>query len=78
MTNETKKEDCGCFKGDEAAEVKSLGKMSLLASDSATYAYDSRGRLQTVTFANGTTHTYNYDAMGNRTSVVTTCPGGTC
>ncbi|MCC6271044.1 MAG: RHS repeat protein, partial [Microbacteriaceae bacterium] len=41
-------------------------------------SYDSRGRLQTVTFQNGTTVTYSYDATGNRTSVVTTCPGGTC
>ncbi len=74
MTNE-KKENCGCVENHEAADLQ---KKSLFASDGATYAYDSRGRLQTVTFANGTTHVYNYDAMGNRTSVVTTCPGGTC
>ena len=48
-----------------------------MASDTATYTYDSLGRLKTVTFANGTVITYNYDAMGNRTSVVTTC-SGTC
>lgn len=74
MTNENK-ENCGCA---DKTEVASFQKKSLLASDSASYSYDSRGRLQTVTFANGTTHTYNYDAMGNRTSVVTSCPGGTC
>ena len=49
-----------------------------MASDTATYTYDSLGRIKTVTFANGTVITYNYDAMGNRTSVVTTCGGGGC
>lgn len=61
-----------------AEEEKSLQPKSLLASDSVTYSYDSRGRLQTVLFQNGTTVSYSYDAAGNRTSVVTTCPGGTC
>ena len=46
-----------------------------MASDTATYTYDSLGRLKTVTFTNGTVVTYNYDDMGNRTSVVTTCTG---
>lgn len=46
--------------------------------DSTTYEYDTRGRLKKVTFINGTTVQYNYDAMGNRTSVVTTCGGGGC
>lgn len=46
--------------------------------DSATYTYDSLGRLHVVTFANGTTITYNYDASGNRTSVVVSCSGGGC
>ena len=91
MKNSNENEDCGCamsakteVSGVEraesvpAAEEKSLQPKSLLASDSVTYGYDSRGRLQTVTFANGTVVTYNYDACGNRTSVVTTCPGGTC
>ena len=49
-----------------------------MAADTATYTYDSLGRLKTVTFANGTVITYNYDSAGNRTSVVTSCPGGTC
>ena len=49
-----------------------------MASDTATYTYDSQGRIKTVTFANGTVITYNYDNMGNRTSVVTTCGGGGC
>ncbi len=36
------------------------------------YTMDSRGRLTQITFSNGTTVVYNYDNMGNRTSVVTT------
>lgn len=36
------------------------------ASGSATYTYDSRGRLQTVTYGNGTTITYTYDNAGSR------------
>ena len=46
-----------------------------MASDTATYTYDRLGRLKTVTFTNGTVVTYNYDDMGNRTSVGTTCTG---
>lgn len=49
-----------------------------MATDSATYTYDSMGRLKTVTFANGTVITYSYDAAGNRTSVVTSCFGTGC
>lgn len=48
------------------------------ASGSATYTYDSRGRLQTVTYGNGTTITYTYDNAGNRTNVTVTCGGGGC
>ena len=48
-----------------------------MAADSASYTYDSLGRLKTVTFASGTVITYNYDLCGNRTSVVTVC-GTTC
>ena len=44
----------------------------------ATYTYDSLGRLTQVTYTNGTTIAYNYDHMGNRTSVVTTCGPGGC
>ena len=36
-----------------------------------TFTYDSQGRLSTATYANYVI-TYNYDAAGNRTSVVTT------
>ena len=41
---------------------------------SVTYTYDSQGRLATATYASSTGSvkvTYNYDAAGNRTSVVT-------
>ncbi len=84
MKNVNENEDCGCAKVtetdalDAAQPSKSLQPKSLLAADSVTYGYDSRGRLHTVTFQNGTVVTYSYDACGNRTSVVTTCPGGTC
>ncbi len=49
-----------------------------MAADSATYTYDSLNRLKTITFANGTLITFNYDSAGNRTSVVTACSGGGC
>jgi len=51
---------------------------NIMAADSATYEYDSVGRLKKITFANGTVVEYFYDDMGNRTSVVTTCSGGGC
>ena len=38
----------------------------------AKYENDSRGRLTKITFSNLTTVVYNYDNMGNRTSVVVT------
>lgn len=69
------KANCGCSQTTKQSDLKTK---SLLAADGATYGYDSRGRLQKVTFSNGTTHLYNYDSMGNRTSVVTMCPGGSC
>jgi len=39
----------------------------------AKYTVDLLGRLSQVTFSNGTILLYNYDSVGNRTSVVTTC-----
>ncbi len=51
---------------------------SLAAADSASYTYDSLGRLTTVTYANGTIITYSYDAMGNRSTVVTICGPNGC
>jgi YD repeat-containing protein len=44
----------------------------------AVYTYDSLGRLTQVTYSNLTTITYNYDATGNRTRVVTTCGPDGC
>jgi YD repeat-containing protein len=43
-----------------------------VTADSATYVYDSLGRLISVTLANSDKVLYNYDSVGNRTSVVTT------
>ncbi|MBX9879719.1 MAG: hypothetical protein K2Y22_14775 [Candidatus Obscuribacterales bacterium] len=43
-------------------------------SKSATYQYDSLGRLVGVTFPNGAQATYAYDDMGNRTTVVEVPP----
>lgn len=48
------------------------------ASDSATYAYDSLGRLTTVTYSNGTTIVYTYDAADNRTNMTVSCASSGC
>lgn len=45
---------------------------SAAMAGSATNAYDSLGRLTTVTYSNGVVVTYVYDAAGNRTSFVVT------
>jgi len=42
------------------------------------YTYDSLGRLTNVTYSNLTTIVYSYDAVGNRTSIVTTCGPNGC
>ena len=49
-----------------------------LGSNSLVYTYDVLARLSQVTYSNGTTIVYNYDAAGNRTSVVTTCGEDGC
>jgi YD repeat-containing protein len=49
-----------------------------LAADSATYTYDSLGRLVTTAYANGTTITYTYDAGDNRANVTVTCGSSGC
>lgn len=49
-----------------------------MAADTATYTFDNLGRIKTITFSNGTVVTYNYDSVGNFTSIVTSCPSGTC
>jgi uncharacterized protein RhaS with RHS repeats len=43
-----------------------------MATDSATYTYDTLGRVKTITYSNGKKVTFNYDKAGNRTSVVNT------
>jgi YD repeat-containing protein len=47
-------------------------------TDSTAYSYDALGRLTGVTYANGTTIIFSYDANGNRVSVVTTCGPDGC
>lgn len=44
------------------------------APASATYTYDGRGRLVSVTYDGGKTITYIYDAAGNRVREVVTVP----
>jgi hypothetical protein len=46
--------------------------------DSFTVIMDVLGRIKKITWANNSTLEYFYDACGNRTSVVTACPSGTC
>lgn len=41
---------------------------------SATYAYDGRGRLASVTYSDGKTVTYTYDAAGNRVKETVSVP----
>ena len=60
------------------AEKPQAKRINTMAADTATYTYDTLGRLKTITYTNGTVITFNYDSAGNRTSVVTSCPSGTC
>jgi YD repeat-containing protein len=46
--------------------------LSAALAGSATYLYDSLGRLTQVTYSNGTVIKYAYDSAGNRTSTVIT------
>ncbi|MBX9724345.1 MAG: RHS repeat protein [Candidatus Obscuribacterales bacterium] len=55
-----------------------LSPLALAAPDSLSVIYDAVGRVKQITFANGTTIIYNYDAVGNRTSVVINCSPGGC
>lgn len=53
------------------ASAAVLGASAALAG-SASYVYDSLGRLATVTYSNGVVITYVYDAAGNRMSFTVT------
>lgn len=50
---------------------------SILASadTSASYTYDNLNRLKKVTYSNGVTVNYTYDALGNRTKKTVTGTG---
>ena len=60
----------GCLAG-----ALSLAVQAPAAAGSASYVYDTLGRLARIVYVQGATTTtinYSYDAAGNRTSVVTT------
>jgi YD repeat-containing protein len=52
------------------AALTLLTSASTGALAATTYTYDTLGRLSTVTYDNGETIVYTYDAAGNRTQVV--------
>lgn len=54
------------------AVLAAMASLPAAHAGSASYTYDSLGRLAKVTYSNGTVITYTYDAAGNRSSVVTT------
>ena len=41
--------------------------LPVLAQDTTSYTYDELGRLKTVTYGDGVSVVYEYDAAGNRT-----------
>lgn len=51
-----------------------IARLSPAEAQNAIYSYDALGRLTGVTYQNGATVAYTYDAAGNRTQVVHT-PG---
>jgi YD repeat-containing protein len=55
-----------------------LGAAVPAVAVTVSYTYDSLGRVTQVTYDNGTTITYVYDAAGNRTSQVVTCSASGC
>jgi YD repeat-containing protein len=54
------------------AGVALVGVASLALAGSASYTYDTLGRLTKVTYGNGVVITYAYDATGNRITLVVT------
>ncbi len=53
-----------------------LSNYATAATGTETYTYDARGRLASVTYPNGTSINYAYDAAGNRTSSGAAAGGG--
>ncbi|WP_256077338.1 RHS repeat domain-containing protein [Massilia sp. YIM B04103] len=54
--------------------VASLAALAASAAfaGSATYTYDSLGRVSKIVYSNGVVITYTYDAAGNRSTYVVT------
>jgi|JI81BgreenRNA_FD_contig_123_63178_length_6088_multi_8_in_1_out_0_1 YD repeat-containing protein len=52
-----------------------LGAGRRALADTVSYTYDALGRVWIVTYSNGATITYAYDAAGNRTTLSQTPPG---
>ena len=50
--------------------IISLLSITTIYAGSATYTYDNLGRVTKVTYSNGKSVTYSYDAAGNRVTVV--------
>lgn len=61
----------GLLAGAVAAAV-TVAAVAPAQAGSATYSYDSLGRLVKVVYSNGAVITYTYDAAGNRTAAVVT------
>ncbi|MBK8198176.1 MAG: RHS repeat protein [Acidobacteria bacterium] len=51
-----------------------LSSRSSAFADTVSYTYDALGRVSTVTYSNGASITYAYDAAGNRTALGQTPP----
>ena len=68
---------CFATNGARLALASALAALAMASAapshaGSATYSYDSLGRLTKVTYSNGVVITYVYDAAGNRTSFIVT------
>jgi YD repeat-containing protein len=54
--------------------LAAVKRNQVLPPVSESYTYDALGRVQKVTYSNGATVAYTYDAAGNRKAVVRTAP----